>query len=373
MRRALGTMTGTSIDALDLALVHIEGRGLEMRPTFVRGWSFPLEELAPRIRALATGEPASAEDSATLAHDLAIFHAESIAEARAETDGALDLLALHGQTVFHRPPVSWQLINPWPIARAAQCPVVFDMRGADLAAGGQGAPITPLADWVLFRDATRSRAIVNLGGFCNISMIPAGGAEAIPAIRGFDACVCNQLLDAVARRALDVPYDDGGVAAMAGAPASDAVTELRTALLDQRAAGRSLGTGDETVGWIDRWLGQLTPSDLAASAASAIGSAIGELARGADEVILAGGGAHNMALVRAIGGAMGSRPQTTGALGIPSSFREAAAMAVLGVLCADAVPITLPHATGAPSPAPIAGAWIFPSGPCPTFPTDRTS
>jgi 1,6-anhydro-N-acetylmuramate kinase len=360
MRMALGTMSGTSIDGLDLALVRIEGVGLAMRAAFVRGWSASTRDFAERTRALATGVPATAAEIAALALDLAAVHVEAIGAARAEA-GPFDLVAVHGQTVFHRPPVSWQLVNPWPIARAAACPVVFDLRGADLAAGGQGAPITPIADWVLFRDATRSRAIVNLGGFCNITALPAGDAEAIARIAGRDVCVCNQLLDALARGVLDVPYDDGGIAALSGAPNAEATSALRAALASQRGAGRSLGTGDEAFAWIDAWRTRVSPLDLAASAASAIGAEIGAAAAGADEIVLAGGGTRHAALVRAIGASAGVRPRTTDALGVPSAYREAAAMAVLGALCQDRVPITLCQATGVPAPAPIAGAWIHPS------------
>jgi len=363
MRRALGAMTGTSIDALDLALIHVEGEGLGARPTFIRGWSFPLGDLASLTRSLATGAALLGQDIAALAHALAELHARAITSIRSEV-GGLDLVAVHGQTVFHRPPVSWQLLNPWPIARAAACPVVFDMRGADLAAGGQGAPITPVSDWIFFRDPKRPRAIINLGGFCNITILPPGGPDGI---RGFDVCACNQILDAVARYALNVPYDDGGASALSGTPDAVALSELRAALEAQRGEKRSLGTGDEAMGWVHRWLGRLAPRDLAASAAAAIGTVIGVAAGSGNEIVLAGGGVRNAALVRAIGG--GGAPRTTDDLGVPAPFREAAAMAILGVLCADGTPITLPHVTGVPSPAPVSGAWVFPSGPCKTFPT----
>lgn len=359
MRRALGTMTGTSADGIDVAVVRIEGEGLSMRAAYEGGWSTPLGAQGARVRELAGGALVSAGAMAELAHELALAHAELIATARAEV-GNLDLCAVHGQTVFHRPPVSWQLVNPWPIARAAGCPTVFDLRGADLSAGGQGAPITPIADWVLFRDAARTRAIVNLGGFCNITVVPAGGAGSLAGVIGFDVCVCNQLLDAVAREALGVPFDDGGVAALGGTADARACGDLRRVLLAQRSAGRSLGTGDEAFAWIGTWKNRVSPADLAASAAEAIGAVIAEAASDAQEVVVAGGGTRHAGVVGAIARGVGHRPKTTWDLGVPAEYREAAEMAVLGALCADGVPITLPRVTGVSDPAPIAGAWVRP-------------
>lgn len=349
-------MTGTSIDALDSAAVRVEGRGLGMRARVVGCAATPLGALAPRLRALASGEAATAGEIARLAHDFAVAHGEALLGLAGEA-GRPDLVAVHGQTVFHAPPLSWQMLNPWPIASALGCPLVCDLRGADLAAGGQGAPITPLADWVLFR-GERTRAVVNLGGFCNVTIVP-GGAEP-DGVLGMDVCACNHVLDAVARAALGAPYDKGGEAALRGSANEAASLALKLALEAQRGAGRSLGTGDEAAGWVEAWASRLAPYDLAASAVAAVGEAIGrEVARHKPSLVLvAGGGAHNLALAAAVAGAAGAPVETTGSLGVPISHREAAEIAVLGALCADAVPITLPNVTRVPAPAPISGAWI---------------
>src|SRR5262245_35495304 len=149
-RRVIGCMTGTSLDGLDVALVEIEGNGLGMKAR-VKAWnSHKLGPAGPSLRTLAAQEPLMAGDIAQAMHDFAALHAEACLEG---AEGApVDLVCVHGQTVFHKPPLSWQVMQPAPIARAMKCPVVYDLRAADLAAGGQGAPITPIADWVLFRD-----------------------------------------------------------------------------------------------------------------------------------------------------------------------------------------------------------------------------
>ncbi len=363
-------MTGTSIDALDGAAVRIEGSGLSARARLLAHVTVPLGALTPRLRSLASGAPTTAGDIARLALDFAAPHVEAVERLRALA-GAPDLVAVHGQTVFHAPPASWQMLNPWPIAGAAGCPLVYDLRGADLSAGGQGAPITPLADWLLFRDASETRAIVNLGGFCNATILP-GGAEAFAkpdAVGGLDVCACNHVLDEAARRALGAPYDAGGAAALAGAPHADASATLAQALGAQSRSGRSLGTGDESWRWIDTWLPRLSAPDLVATACDALGRTIaGALAPHAvRRLFCAGGGARNLALLGAIARHAGARAGTTAALGVPPEAREAMEIAALGALCADGVPITLPRVTRLPANtlAPISGAWIGRTAPTP--------
>jgi 1,6-anhydro-N-acetylmuramate kinase len=270
-----------------------------------------------------------------------------------------DLICVHGQTIFHQPPISWQLVNPAPIAQRFDCPVVSDLRQADLAAGGQGAPITPLADWVVFRDRHEkaSRAVINLGGFCNATVLPRRGG--LEGLEGRDLCPCNQVLDAVARRALGQPMDINGAAASAGIADPEAVNTLVSWFNRLTERRRSLGTGDEAIEWVEHHMPRLSAQDLAASAANAIGSyiAIATRAMKVDEIIVAGGGAHNSALVRAIASLAKAPVRPSDELGVPIAAREALAFAVLGALCADGVPITLPNVTGCSGPAPLAGSW----------------
>lgn len=355
-------MTGTSIDALDAALVRVHGGGLEMRPEFVRGVSRPLGDLAPRLRRLAEQVPTTAGAIAALARDFALLHADAVRNLLSQAglgSGDVSLVSVHGQTVFHQPPVSWQLFSAPVLAHALGIPVVTDLRGADLAAGGQGAPITPLADWVFFRSGTPT-AIVNLGGFCNITLLPGAAddhAASPEGVRGFDLCACNHVLDTLARELLGKPFDAGGRTALGGTPDPEAVHAIHAMLERQSRSGRSLGTGDELMAFIDAWRRRGTPADLCAAACAAIGSLIGHACRDHPRVLLAGGGTRNAALARAIGAACGARVSTTDDAGLPAEFREAAHMGVLGTLCADGVPITLPAVTRTPDPAPIAGVW----------------
>jgi anhydro-N-acetylmuramic acid kinase len=378
-------MTGTSLDGLDAAVIRADGHGLGLRDIRVVGWaSRPLPETG-LLASLSRGEPARAGDIARVAQALGAEHARACGQALGadlSERGAPAVACVHGQTVFHHPPLSWQLINPWPIARALGCPVVFDLRGCDLEGGGEGAPITPIADWVLFRSERESRVIVNLGGFCNITSLPRfGGLEAI---RAFDVCACNQVLDHASRVSIGKPFDPDGSHALGGRvcePAAEALARLLQTQNDAGSPQRSLGTGDEANGWVRDWAARLGPGDLLASACAAIGRTIArriqQAAPGTDTIALSGGSVANRALVRAIEEACPSPVVTTadltdpfgGRAGIEPGQREAACFAVLGLLLLDGVEITLTGVTGRSGPIPLSGAWISKSpnpGPDPT-------
>lgn len=358
-RLVVGCMTGTSIDGLDVALVRVRERGLEMTGELVRASAHALGDLGPRLRALAEQLPISAGEIAALSQEFSQAHAAAVRELLdASGVGVPDLVCVHGQTVFHRPPLSWQLFNPWPVVEAVGAPVVFDLRGADLAFGGQGAPITPLADWVLLRSAPgapETRAIVNLGGFCNVTMLPGGGG--VETVTGFDVCPCNLLLDEVARTVLRVPFDDGGSAALSGRVLEEPFKDLLRALVGVARAGRSLGSGDEAAEWVSRWRSRCEGPDLAATACGAIAETITSRVRSAERVLIAGGGAKNAALVRALGSSVAGVVQPTDTFGVPGAWREAMEFGVLGALCADGVSITLPGVTGRRAGAVLSGCW----------------
>ncbi len=354
VRYAIGCMTGTSLDGLDAILVEAEGAGLGLRVRVIRHAESDLGDLAEALRAVADGTPLRAAEFARLAFELGELHARVVGDLVDALSVEPAVCTLPGQTVVHTPPVSMQLLNPWPVAQRLRCPVLHDLRGADLAAGGQGAPITPIADWVLFRSESEDRAIVNLGGFCNVTTLPAGGGPRD--VRGFDVCVCNQVLDTCARRALGEAYDAGGRAALAGRPDAIASESLLGILRAQSSDDRSLGTGDECAAWVDRFAA-LSGHDLVASAVRAVGTAIGERVRGTGAPFVAGGGARNAALRRTIEEVTGPC-RTTDDLGVGAQEREATCVAVLGLLALDGEPYTLSSVTGRTARLAAEGSWI---------------
>ena len=376
IRHVVGVMTGTSIDGIDAALVKIAGGGLSMRASLVGQCSKPLGQLALGLRRAAEQALMTSGELAKLAWEFGQLHCDVVEQLLRGHDRDLALICVHGQTVYHQPPVSWQLINTAPIGARFKCPIVGDLRQADLATGGQGAPITPLADWVLFRDLWKRRAIVNLGGFCNVTILPSAdgideedqhsdSAQAqLNEIRGFDVCACNQVLDAVARIALKAPFDVDGAAACRGRACPHAASALYQILKAQREGSRSLGTCDEALKWVNDYNTRIAPDDLAATAVDAIARSIVDAIASfdVDEFIIAGGGAHNRSMLQTIERVAAKPLITTATLGVPIEMREAMGFAVLGALCADHVPITLPRVTGCSSPAPLAGSWLCPAG-----------
>ena len=385
-RIVAGCMTGTSIDGIDVAVMQITGSGLDIQAKLLASISMELDgpfgELSQPLRDIAGQRSVPAGFIADLSRRFSLLHAHAVQAAARKAGVQLDLVVLHGQTVWHRPPVSWQLCNPAVVAHELGTLVVADLRAADLAAGGQGAPITPLADWILFgRDAASAEqpgtctAIVNLGGFANFTMLRSGlGPEHITA---GDICVCNQLLDTIARTTLGQPFDADGAAALRGTASTLALADLAALCNSQSLAGRSLGTGDEVQLWLETWSARLGGPDLCASACAAIGSTIGRtLVRAAGthklvRTIAFGGGAKNLAMLRQVGAAINGtvgrtsdhQPaaaiQTGETMGIGIHEREAACMAVLGALSQDGVAITLPQVTKLPPgiAPPVAGVW----------------
>ena len=340
-------MTGTSMDGVDAVAVSIRGNGLRMTASFEAIASVELGELAARLRLLTSGNGTTSEmDSA--ATELGHLTAEAISKLQVDR---IDLIALHGQTIFHKPPTSIQLLDPTPVLEAFTCSVLTDPRKADLELGGQGAPITPLADWVMFRSSEMSTAIVNLGGFCNVTIMPVDSHP--NDIRGFDVCCCNLLLDAIARQLLHTPFDLDGNEAMSGTNNNEVHRQLLDQLELQRSSQRSLGTGDDLGEFAYNIGRHLSPADLLATATSAIGSCITNATQDVDRVYLTGGGIHNAALTNAM-----KHEGTTANLGVPTQAREAMAMAILGALAQDGESITLTQITNRKESAEPVG-WVY--------------
>lgn len=383
-----GCMTGTSLDGLDVALVKIIGEGLSMKAELLGHHSLPIPDaLRSMLMSLASGDPVQPIVTMRAARALGELHADGLeqllaGELASPLDAPIDYITAHGQTIWHAPrdgkeelgggPKSWQLFDPWPIVRRLKVPVCYDLRQADLIAGGEGAPLTPISDWVMYRG--RADMVANLGGVFNASVWRNDESktnrpvlEGNPALEGSDVCHCNLLLDGLAQWKLGEPFDrDGGVAAK-----GSYIEELglavamyyRESTFHEHSLGRENVHLDAIKGLIESRGGLSTP-DVLCTAAHYVAESVATWldAMGCDNLVLAGGGVKNATLVKLIREWVAKQSDgaaaiiLSGDLGIPCEAREAMAFAVLGALSQDGVPISLPQVTGATDPG-VAGVW----------------
>ncbi len=372
-RYIVGCMTGTSLDGLDVVLMKIHGTGLELRAEYLGMLHRPMGDLAETLRSFANGEAHPPLTYSLASRSLGQLHADAIVELTEQflpTGNTLNLIVAHGQTIWHAPEdgVSWQLFDPMPSVRALRTPVCFNLRQADLVAGGQGAPITPLADWILYRHPRRHRLIVNLGGIINVTSLPVDDEAGSGHLRveGGDIGPCNILIDGLVQRLYPgTVYDHDGCIAATGTAHPDVFTALEqhTALFGE--GHHSLGREDFPDEWFNTVLRaarkKMGPADIIASAVEAVATMIAAVAAPrAEEMVLAGGGTRNPVLVERIKAlATLDTVRLSDELGLPVEAREAAAFAVLGALSQDDVAITLPAITGAKHPG-RAGMWVYP-------------
>ena len=346
-------MTGTSLDGIDVAVVQATGRGISMQATVTLHHHAALGEESTVLRQLAEGQPLRASTIACAATSLGHSIAKAVQTARVDWS-QVTCIAVHGQTVHHQPPHTWQLLDPSPIVVATGVPVVTGQRYGDLACDGRGAPLTPLSDWVLYRHHAPC-IVVNLGGFANATLLTANGV--LHEVRGLDLCPCNHLLDTFARRGLDGPFDEGGSCAACGKVHVALAEAMADDLFNATASTAAMGEADRALHLLDQ-LEVLTLEDAAATLSAAIGRVIGEKAAALGEgpLCMAGGSVHHAPLMAAI---ESSAKRPTGPLE-GHAAREAAAMAVLALLELDGVPASLTAVTGRRSGLVPGGLWMHP-------------
>jgi anhydro-N-acetylmuramic acid kinase len=362
----LGLISGTSVDGIDAALVRFAPR---FELVAARTFAYP-DEVRSRVLALARSDAAVAlDDYGRL--DVAIgecFAEAALALLREAGAGAGDVAAIgsHGQTVCHRPggahPFTLQIGDPNVIAERTHILTVADFRRADVAAGGQGAPLLPALHAAVLADPARPTAVVNLGGIANLTLLRPGRP-----VLGFDTGPANCLLDAWSARHRGTARDDGGAWARSGTP--DAALLARCLADPYFAAPPPKSTGREVfnLGWLDaRDPSHPAPADvqatLVALSATTIADALRRHAPEVHEVHACGGGVHNAALMEALARELGPgvRLASTAALGLDPDFVEAAGFAWLARARLAGEPGNLPSVTGARGPR-LLGAIYAPA------------
>jgi anhydro-N-acetylmuramic acid kinase len=360
--RIVGVMSGTSYDGIELAAAEFRlvGEVLELAPLGELSVAYA-PELRRRIaEALPPGE-LGAQGCCVLDTLLGQAYGEAAARAVRElAGGRVDLVVSHGQTVFHwvergRVRGTLQLGAPAWIAEAARVPVLADLRTADVAAGGQGAPLVPMFDALLLEAADAPRAALNLGGIANLTVISPGR----PPI-GYDVGPANALIDAAAQRFYGVPFDQDGRHAAGGRVVPGLLAELLAEPYYAAPAPKSTGKELFHAGYLDaalRRCGLSDPDDVIATVteltARTVAAACAE--HGVTEVIAAGGGVRNPVLMGRLRELIPT-VRTSDELGVPPQAKEAYAFALLGWLSWHGLPGALPSVTGA-ARAAVLGAW----------------
>lgn len=357
--RVLGLMSGTSLDGVDGVLARLEYREGRMLWEVVERRSLSYSGgLRERLHCALKPETSDV----VLLTQLHTEVGQVYAELSTQFSGP-ELIALSGQTVYHIPRLEasrgWQTVSTLQlgeasiVAEAGGVPVLSDFRQADMAAGGQGAPMVAFGDWQLYREVGRTRAIHNLGGISNLTYLPADGKPA--GVIAFDTGPANCLIDEAAQRYFGRACDEGGKLAAAGQVDGAVLNALMRHPYLQLEPPKTTGREVFNLAEIDKQvdLAQLSPNDVLATLTAFTVASIAHayehfiIPKGLQDVLVAGGGALNPTLMHMLRERLAVPATTFEEQGWASTDREALSFAVMGYFAFHGLPNTLPAATGA--------------------------
>jgi len=380
MNLYLGLMSGTSMDSIDAALLQIEPDGtMRVRAAHQRRWPVALQQ---RLRHAAedpggTGLAQYGQLDTTVAFEFALA-AEELLHSAAVPAAAVRAIGSHGQTLLHQPgaaaPFTLQIGDPNIIAERLGIDVVADFRRRDLAAGGEGAPLMPAFHAAAFGVPGRTRALVNIGGIANVTVVAGDGS-----VIGFDTGPGNCLMDAWSRRHLQRPFDANGSWAAGGTVCEGLLAQLLTDPYFSRPAPKSTGRDAFSDAWLERALADDAaggaPADVQATLAELTARSIAGGLRAAaallssegpepgpgrilEQVYICGGGACNADLMARLARALPhSRIDSTERCGIAPGHVEAAGFAWLAYRYVAGLPGNLPAVTGARHAVPLGALY----------------
>ena len=380
-----GIMSGTSADGVDVAVVQIAPGRLRPQLTLLahQGRAYPAT-LRRAVLAAMNASSISTAELARLNWRLGLEYAEAVATAAKSHRLKLDLIGCHGQTLYHQARVAsyagkrfactWQIGEAQAIAARMHLPVVSNFRPADMFAAGQGAPLVPFLDYVLFSDPRRGRVLQNIGGIANLTAIPAGGAA--DHVIAFDTGPGNMIIDALAQQLFSTKFDRGGRLAARGSVIDPVLKQaLRNpyfAAKPPRTAGREEFGREYAVTFLAACRKHSPkPEDALATAtvltaetiASSYRRFVAPMLRGQPvDFIVSGGGARNTALMAMLAARLtplGCELASSDDHGLPAEAKEAAAFALLAWQTWHHLPGNIPSATGAIRPV-ILGQVTYP-------------
>ncbi len=363
----VGVLSGTSVDAIDAAVVRF-GPRVELVAT--HSLAYP-SDLRAELLALAVPGANEIDRLGQADGSVGRFFAQAVRELLEKAGleaGAIRAVGSHGQTIRHRPglevPFTLQVGDPNVIAAGTGIPVAADFRRKDMALGGQGAPLVPAFHEAIFRTKGVDRAVINIGGIANLTILP--GDSALP-VGGFDSGPGNTLLDAWSRRVLNEPMDRGGALAARGRIAHRLLEACLADPYFSRLPPKSTGPEYFSMAWLQRHLevsGPLTDADVQATLLAlttrTLGAAIRQHAGlGRQEVFVCGGGAKNDVLMRSLQDHLtGCVVERTDVLGVAGDWVEAMAFAWFARQRMAAGFGNCPAVTGASRPVVLGGLWL---------------
>jgi anhydro-N-acetylmuramic acid kinase len=375
-----GIMSGTSADGVDVAICRITaGRTMTEMPRLkLLGHMGSKYTKAVRTAVLGAmnAEAISVPELGRLNWRLGAVYADTVEKAAAKFGVKIELVACHGQTIYHQgtaaiyagKPVraTWQMGEASVIAERLRLPVVSDFRPADMAAGGQGAPLVPMLDYTMFSDAKKSRVLLNLGGIANLTALPAGAV--IDNVMAFDTGPANMVIDGCMQRLFGKSYDRGGATARRGAALGAVVEEIMQDEYFSALPPKSCGREQFGEALVTRFIAMCRQAgakdeDVIATAAALTAESVidayrrfvwAHLVQAAPlakvEFVAAGGGVKNATLMGMLGAALkplGVNVRTMDEFGVPAQAKEAVAFALLGWMSWNRLPGNVPSATGA--------------------------
>lgn len=350
---AIGLMSGTSLDGIDAALIETDGEG-EVRAVAFRGE--PYSDAARAQLAAATAlaltfekprqnpEIVAAAELITRTH---VFAVQKLLRDAGLSADEVDVIGFHGQTVAHRPDRgwTWQIGDGQALADATGIATVADFRSADVAAGGQGAPLIPIYHAALTASLPRPVAVLNLGGVANITWIGADGA-----LVAFDTGPANGLIDSWVEAQTGARFDEGGALAASGRVDEAVLTAMLDHPFFAEPAPKSLDRNDFTIQPARGLASADGAATLTAFTAATIAEALTLLPERPARLLVAGGGRHNPTMLAMIAERTGLPPQPVDTLGWNGDAMEAEGFAYMAVRTLKGLPISFPGTTGAPSP-----------------------
>ena len=372
-----GVMSGTSADGVDVALVRIAHGRRTPQLTLIAHEHFAYPAALRRaVLAAMNAVLTTTAELARLNVRLGIAYAEAVKATGKKHRVTIDLIGCHGQTLYHQPARSgyagrsfactWQAGEMAALAAELHAPVVSNFRPADMAAGGEGAPLVPLLDYVLFAHARRGRLLQNIGGIANLTAIPAGTKQ--DAVMAFDTGPGNMVMDALAEKLLGRSFDRNGAVAGSGTVLQPVLARMLRHPYFKKSPPKTAGREQFGREYAAEFLAACRrvsrkPEDALATATALTAETIAQgYARfvkrkmGADAVdfIVSGGGARNatlMAMLAARLQPMGCELASSEQFGMPAEAKEAAAFALLAWQTWHRLPGNVPAATGALRPA----------------------